>query len=242
MCGRFALYSDASALAGRFGADALEGLNPRYNIAPTQDIPIVRLEGGRRRFAPARWGLVPSWAKAMDSGYSTFNARAETVADKPTFRAAFRHRRCLIPADGFYEWQARPGSKAKQPFFIALRDRQPMAFAGLWESWCGPDGAAVESCAIIVTGANELMRPIHDRMPVILKPGVWDAWLDPATKDAAAIQALLMPYPADGMTAWPVGAWVGNARNQGPECVEPVGAAAGLGVPYRDGYEENNSA
>ena len=222
MCGRFALFSDAPVLAEHFGADAPGDLVSRYNIAPTQDIPLVRIEGGRRRFATARWGLVPPWAKAMDSGYSPFNARAETVADKSTFRAAFRQRRCLIPADGYYEWQARPGSKTKQPFFIALRDRSPMAFAELWELWRGPDGSVVESCTVVVTAANELTRPIHDRMPVILEPGVWDAWLDPATQDAAALRALVVPYPAEGMMAWPIGAWVGNARNQGPRCVEPL--------------------
>lgn len=133
MCGRFALYSDPFTLARRFEADAPPELSPRYNVAPSQNIPIVRDEGEKRRFALARWGLIPHWAKDIKIGYSTINARAETVASKPAFRNAFRHRRCLIPADGFYEWQVIPGSKIKQPWFIVLVDREPMAFAGLWE-------------------------------------------------------------------------------------------------------------
>ena len=158
----------------------------------------------------ARWGLVPVWAKDVKLGYSTFNARAETVATKPTFRAAFRHRRCLVPADGFYEWQALAESKRKQPWFIARRDRDPLAFAGLWERWISPAGDTLESCCIIVTNANALMRPIHERMPVILDPADWDAWLAPDARDPAALQALLQPYPADDLAAWPV-ATVGDA-------------------------------
>jgi len=222
MCGRFALYSDPFALAKRFQAEALPALRPRYNIAPTQSIPIVREEGGNRRFALARWGLIPSWAKDMKIGYHTINARAETVAEKPAFRNAFRHRRCLVPADGFYEWQAVTGSKIKQPWFIALRDRETMAFAGLWERWRSPEGEELESCSIIVTDANAIMQPIHDRMPVILASEDWDAWLETDAKDAVGLQGLLKPYPAEGMTAWPVSTKVNSPRNDSVECLEAL--------------------
>jgi putative SOS response-associated peptidase YedK len=221
MCGRFALYSDLLTLARRFGADAPPELHPRYNVAPSQNIPIVREEDGKRRFALVRWGFVPSWAKEINTGYSTINARAETVASKPMFRSAYRHRRCLIPADGFYEWQVIPDSKTKQPWFIVLRDREPMAFAGLWEVWHGPEGVTVESCSIIVTDANALMRPIHDRMPVILAPDDWGVWLEPDAKDAQALQNLLKPYPTEDMTAWPVSTKVNNPRHESVECLEP---------------------
>lgn len=223
MCGRFALYSDPFTLARRFEADAPPELSPRYNVAPSQNIPIVRDEGEKRRFALARWGLIPHWAKDMKIGYSTINARAETVSSKPAFRNAFRHRRCLIPADGFYEWQTIPGSKVKKPWFIALRDREPMAFAGLWERWRSPEGKELESCSIIVTDANEIMRPIHDRMPVILAPDDWSVWLEPEAKDAGVLQGLLKPYSAEGMAAWPVSTKVNSPQNDSVECMEALG-------------------
>jgi len=222
MCGRFALYNDPLTLARRFDAEAPSDLMPRYNVAPTQTITIVRVEAGRRRFALARWGLVPHWAKAMDTGYSTINARAETVAGKPAFRDAFRRRRCIVPADNFYEWQALPGSKLKQPWAIALRGRESMALAGLWEQWRDPLGGITESCTIIITDANETMRPIHERMPVILAPENWDAWLAPDAKDAGHLQSLLVPYPAEGIMAWKVGTQVNNPRHEGPDCIEPL--------------------
>lgn len=223
MCGRFALYNDSFSLAKRFEAEALPELHPRYNVAPSQSIPIVREESGARRFAMACWGLIPHWAKDTKIGYHTINARAETVAEKPAFRNAFRHRRCLIPADGFYEWQVRPDSKIKQPWFIVLRDREPMAFAGLWERWRNSEGEDLESCSIIVTDANELMRAIHDRMPVILAPGDCDAWLETEAKDAGSLKGLLKPYPAEGMAAWPVSTRINNPRNDSVECVEALG-------------------
>ena len=217
------LYSDPFTLARRFEADAPPELSPRYNVAPSQNIPIVRDEGEKRRFALARWGLIPHWAKDIKIGYSTINARAETVASKPAFRNAFRHRRCLIPADGFYEWQVIPGSKTKQPWFIVLKDREPMAFAGLWERWRSPEGEELESCSIIVTDANEIMRPIHDRMPVILAPCDWDAWLEPDAKDVGGLQGLLKSYPAEGMAAWPVSTKINSPRNDSVECMEALG-------------------
>lgn len=227
MCGRFALYTDPMTLARRLKAEAQSGLAPRYNVAPSQNIPVVRQEKEGRRFALARWGLVPSWAKDINLGYSTINARAETVASKPAFRSAFRHRRCLIPADGYMEWQAQAGSKRKQPWYITLKSREPMAFAGLWEHWTSPEGEGLESCCVIVTEANDLMRPIHDRMPVLLDPETWDPWLEPEAHDPSSLVALLKPYPAEAMTAWPIGARVNSPKNDSPECLEPQGESGG---------------
>lgn len=222
MCGRFALYSAPETLSRRFETETIPGMEPRYNIAPTQTIPIVRDEDGDRYFALVRWGLIPHWAKDMKIGYSTINARAETVAEKPMFRDAFRRRRCLIPANGFYEWQAIAGSKTKQPWFIALRNHEPMAFAGLWERWRSPEGEDLESCTIIVTNANEIMQPIHDRMPVILAPKAWNAWLEPDVQNTGGLQDLLKPYPAEDMVAWPVSTKVNSPRNDSKECLEAV--------------------
>ncbi|MGZ8908051.1 MAG: SOS response-associated peptidase [Methylobacter sp.] len=222
MCGRFALYSDPFTLARRFEAEEPSDMRPRYNVAPSQNIPIVREEGEKRRFALARWGLIPHWAKDIKIGYSMINARAETVAEKPAFRNAFKHRRCLIPADGYYEWQAIAGTKTKQPWFIVLRDREPMAFAGLWERWRSPEGEELESCSIIVTDANGIMRPIHERMPVILAADDWDAWLRSDGKDAVVLQSLLKPYPAEDMVVWPVSTKVNSPRNDSAECLEAL--------------------
>ena len=223
MCGRFALARDPKQLARYFGAALPPDLPPRYNVAPSQNIPILRQEEEGRHFVMAHWGLVPSWAKdSKVGGYSTINARAETVATKPAFRAAFRQRRGIIPADGFYEWQALPNAKTKQPWFITLKNDEPLAFAGLWEDWTSPEGEVLESCCIIVTTANDLMRPIHDRMPVILDPSNWETWLDPTNKDQTTLLALLQPYPAKAMMAWPVSTHVNNPRHDAPDCREQV--------------------
>ncbi len=223
MCGRFTLRTPAHTLAKAFGVPELPNLRPRYNVAPTQDVPAVRRagDGAARELAMRRWGLIPSWAREPGIGSRMINARAETVAEKPSFRSAFRRRRCLVPADGFYEWQKTPGG-AKQPFHIHLEDDAPFAIAGLWERWQPPDGEAIESCTLITTGANELLRPIHDRMPVILAPADYDAWLDPEPAPAEELKALLRPYPADEMTATAVGRQVNDARNDEPGCVEPL--------------------
>lgn len=222
MCGRFGLFADPQTLARHFGTELPSDLRPRYNIAPTQNILIVREELGHRRFAQVRWGLIPHWAKEMNSGYSTINARSETVDSKPMFRDAFRHRRCLIPADGFFEWEARPDRKIKQPWFITLRDREPMAFAGIWERWHSPQGEELESCSIIVIEANEFIRPIHDRMPVVLPPDAWANWFNPVAGDVGDLKGLLKPYRAEEMAAWHVNTGVNNVRNDTPECVRPV--------------------
>jgi putative SOS response-associated peptidase YedK len=180
-------------------------------------VAVVRLNDGQRALKPMRWGLIPSWAKDPTIGNSLINARGETVASKPAFRAAFKSRRCLIPTTGFYDW-APAGGKKKQPLHIRMSDGQPFALAGLWERWSDSEGATLESCTIITTAANELMRPFHDRMPVILAPADYGTWLDPTTPPAA-LHALLRPFPAEGMVVVPVGSYVSNPRNEGPQCL-----------------------
>ncbi len=224
MCGRFTLRAPASVVAEQFGLFDTAPLSPRYNIAPSQTVAAVRR--ATESVEPARqlvllqWGLVPSWAKDAKVGNRLINARAETVAEKPAFRAALRRRRCLVVADGFYEWQ-RTGGK-KQPYFIRLADDRPFAFAGLWERWEGPDHAALETCTLITTEANELMAPIHDRMPVILSPDDYDRWLDPAIQKPEHLQPLLRPYPSDAMVAYPVTTHVNNPKNEDPRCIVPA--------------------
>jgi putative SOS response-associated peptidase YedK len=232
MCGRYNLQGSWSDLVRlyRIVEDVTPlNLRPRYNIAPTQDVVVVRKgpDGKGRDLSMMRWGLVPSWAKDVAIGARLINARAETVAEKPSFRDAYRRRRCLIPADGFYEWQKRSGG-AKQPYLITLEDQQPIAFAGLWERWDkASDGGPVHTCAIITTEANDLLRPIHGRMPVILDAANHDAWLN---ADGDEVTSLLRPYPSDGMRAGPVGAYVNRAANDDPKCLEPgeVGGAERL--------------
>jgi putative SOS response-associated peptidase YedK len=224
MCGRFARYSDVQEFAGRFGVKAGFTLTPRYNIAPSQALLLARNapEGGRQLVA-LTWGLVPAWSKEPRTSYSTFNARAETVAEKPAFRAAFRQRRCLIAADGYYEWKQE--GTGKQPYFIRLKSRAPFAFAGLWEEWApraGQEAERLATCTIIVTAANDLTRPIHDRMPVIVPPTLYDAWMDPALRDPARLLPMLQPYPAEFMEAYPVSTRVGNVRNEGAGLIERV--------------------
>jgi putative SOS response-associated peptidase YedK len=192
---------------------------PRYNIAPSQNVPIVR-QVTAREMVMVRWGLVPSWTDDLKIGYKLINARGETVATTPGYRSAFRHRRCLIPADGFYEW--KKVGKTKQPFHIHLTDNSPFAFAGLWEYWESAEGESVESCTIVTTTANELIKPLHDRMPVILDPENYDRWLDSQFHDPEALQALLVPYSDEAMTAVSVSSFVGNARHEGPQCLEPA--------------------
>jgi putative SOS response-associated peptidase YedK len=222
MCGRFALYTDPIALAKKFQTENLLDLQPSYNVAPSQTIPIIRNEQGHRLFALARWGLIPSWAKDIRIGYNTINARADTVAEKPSFRSAFQRRRCLIPADGSFEWQEIAGNKIKQPWYISLTNQEPMALAGLWEHWQGSDGSEIESCTIIVTAGNEMMQPIHDRMPVILSPETWATWLDTANTNKQGLHSLLTQYPAEEMAAWPVSTVVNSPRHNSGECIQPI--------------------
>ena len=224
MCGRFALMTSTEQLAMQFdvpetAVNALPPSVPRYNIAPTQPVAAIRLaENGQREFTFFRWGLVPSWAKDLNIGSRMINARSETVAEKPSFRTAFKRRRCLIPADGFYEWQ-KQGS-GKQPMFIRPVAERPFALAGLWEVWRDPDGSALQTCTILTTTPNELMAPIHNRMPVIVEPEDFDLWLNPEPNPEQGLH-LLRPYPAEKMTAYPVSTTVNNPRNDVPDCIQP---------------------
>ncbi len=226
MCGRFTLFSSPERLAELFGLAEPPRLAPRYNIAPTQPVAIVRADAQTqaREWALVQWGLVPSWAKDLGMGSRLINARAETVAEKPAVRAAFKRRRCLIPADGFYEWQRT--DKGKQPYFVHLRDGSPFAMAGLWEFWEGPDGSALESCTILTTGANELMAPLHNRMPVIVAPEDYQDWLtidlDRERDRASLLHHLLRPFPAEAMDAYPVSTYVNSPRNEGADCIAPL--------------------
>ena len=193
----------------------------RYNIAPTMPLYLVAEIEGERVLTAMRWGLIPQWAKDPSIGQKLINARAETVAEKPAFRAAFRRQRCIVPVDAFYEWQ-RAGS-AKIPHAIRRRDRKPLALAGLWSSWTDrATGATVDTCAIITTTANELMATIHDRMPAVLPEDTWEHWLDPSLDDVDALQAMLGPCPSDSLEAYRVSPRVNNTRNDGPDLLEPV--------------------
>jgi putative SOS response-associated peptidase YedK len=225
MCGRFSLRArNAALLAEYFDIVDMPLLKPRYNIAPSQPVPVVRIKPGeakpRRELVMMRWGLISSWAKDPAIGNRMINARAETLAEKPAFRAAVRRRRCLLLADGFFEWQA--SGRSKQPYFIRFRDDRPFAFAGLWESWEGPDHTAIDSCTIITTAANQLIRPLHDRMPVILSPGAYVSWLDSSLENIDEILAMLVPFSSDEMESYPVNTLVNKATHDEPGCIEPL--------------------
>ena len=218
MCGRYTLAVSAGDLADRFGLTGdLPDLTPRYNVAPTQQVAAVLADGGGRKLEMLRWGLVPSWAKDPGIGARMINARGETVAEKPSFRSAFKRSRCLIPADGFYEWQKAAGGK--QPFHIRMRDGSPFAFAGLWERW-DSDGEELLTCAIITTSANEVVGEVHDRMPVILPEEDHDLWLDPDFDQKDALTTLLKPYPAEAMEAYAVSRFVNRPGNDDERCIE----------------------
>jgi putative SOS response-associated peptidase YedK len=224
MCGRYSLTAPANVIADIFEVDVLPEILPRYNVAPSQQVPVVKASDGVRSLAMHRWGLIPFWAKDKRIGYKTINARGETVASKPAFRASFKKKRCLIVADGFYEWK-RLSKKDKIPHHIQVRDGKPFAMAGLWAKWTDPDAedpedADVYSCSIVTIGPNELMDGIHDRMPVILDPADWHAWLAEDTPKEQ-LQELIRPFPADRMMAHAVSTYVNDARHQGPECQEP---------------------
>ena len=220
MCGRYTLRTPVEKLAEEFGFDASSvEVPPNYNVAPTQEVAAVLSEGGERRLELLRWGLIPSWADDPGIGSRMINARAETAPEKPSFRRAFRERRCLIPADGFYEWKRTNGTK--QPYYIRMREGRPFAFAGLWESWKDEGGPEIRSCAILTTAPNALAGEIHNRMPVILPAGSYDAWLDPEAEKEELV-ALLTPYPEAGMEAYPVSRFVNSPSNNDPRCIEPA--------------------
>ena len=233
MCGRFVLVdwygveqrfdlpeTDLRHISERY-SEIGEAPYPRYNIAPTQEVLAIRNKGEGNRAEMMRWGLVPSWAKDPKIGNRMINARSETLSERPSFRTAYRRRRCLIVADSFYEWK-REG-KTRTPMRIMLESEEPFAFAGLWETWKRPDESWMLSCTIITTAANELVSGIHDRMPVILDPDVESAWLDPDLDDTSVLSDLLVPYPTELMTAYEVSRIVNSAANDVPECIAPIG-------------------
>ncbi len=221
MCGRFTLHLPPELLAEIFGLLEIPVFPARYNIAPTQMIAVVKdASGGRNRLDFLHWGLIPHWAKDRKIGQKMINARAETVHEKPAFRHAIRHRRCLVPASGFFEW--RHEDKGKIPLYVRLKDGSPMVFAAIWESWQAPEGETVESCAILTTSSNELIEPLHDRMPVILHSGEFRLWLDPEISDPAKLRHLYRPYPSDLMEMYPVSSLVNSPRNESPDLITPV--------------------
>ena len=219
MCGRFSLSTAPDWVAEHFGLEEVPDLKPRYNIAPTQDVAVVRQRrSGGRHLDLLRWGLLPASMPDTPGGAPLINARSETVADKPSFRQAFLQRRCLVPADGFFEWKRVDGRKL--PIYFTLRDRQPFAFAGLWERWVASDGHPVESCTILTTEPNELVRSVHDRMPVILEPDGYDPWLAPDSKPEKDLVPLFRPCSAASMECYPVSPMVNRAEADTPECIE----------------------
>ena len=221
MCGRYTLKTPIDVVAGHFRIEEYpSSLSPSYNIAPTQEVVAVVEEDEKRKLERFRWGLIPSWAKDPAIGNKMINARAETVHQKPSFRSAFKKRRCLIVADGFYEWQKTDGG-GKQPYHFKMKDSSPFAFAGLWETWDG-HGEEIRSCSIVTTDANDLMNEIHHRMPVILPPDNYGVWLDPGFDDKDALKALLKPYPSDDMEAYAVSRRVNRPANNEPGVVEPA--------------------
>ena len=222
MCGRFSQTASPEVIAQQFELIDPPLFNPRYNIAPSQPVVAIRIDPDTttRRLVQLRWGLIPSWAKDPKIGNQCINAKAETVAEKPAFRAAFKKRRCFVVASGFYEWQVR--GPVKQPMWIGLRSKRPFAFAGLWEHWTPAEREPRETCTIITTEPNELMQSIHNRMPVILARTSYDQWLDPTFQQAEPLTALLRPYPSEELTAYPVSTLVNNPRHDAPQCLEPV--------------------
>ena len=224
MCGRFNLFTNPRLFAEVFAVARTfdDDWTAAYNIAPTQKVLCIR-DGEEREFFKAKWGLIPTWAKDAKIGNSCINARVETIDTKPAFRSAFKKRRCLVMADGFYEWRKTD----KQPHFISLKSGEQMAFAGLWETWKSPEGP-VESCTICTTDAHDMMGQLHDRMPVILPRPTIDHWLDPSVNDPAELKPMLLQFPGDEMQSWPVGKAVGNVRNQGPQLMEPIDKASDL--------------
>jgi len=223
MCGRYTLSAPADLVEDLFALDESVELLARFNIAPTQEAPVVLRSEDRagRSLDQFRWGLVPFWAKDRSLGDRMINARSETVAEKPAYRASFKKRRCLVVADGFYEWQ--PTGGPKQPYFFRLKSGKPFALAGLWDVWNKSEEGPLKTFTILTTGPNDLIEPVHHRMPIILRATDYDTWLDPDYQDAAGLSKLLLSFPASEMDGFPVSTYVNNPVNQGPRCVEPLG-------------------
>ncbi len=220
MCGRFTQTATSAIIAEQFRVTAPSFFQPRYNIAPSQPIAVIRIEpdSTTRTLVMLRWGLIPSWAKDPKIGNQCINAKAETVAEKPSFRSAFKKRRCLVITTGFYEWQVQ--GQTKQPMWIGLQSQRPFALAGLWEQWISSKGEPLETCTIITTEPNDLMASIHNRMPVILAPAFYDQWLDSTFQHIEPLKALLRPYLSEELMAYPVSTLVNNPRHDVPQCLE----------------------
>lgn len=222
MCGRFTLTVDPAEFEDKFGNFTFpKKFAPRFNIAPTQPVLVIP-NNDKFKADFFVWGLVPMWAKDPSVGSRLINARGETVAEKPSFRGSLKYKRCLVLADGFYEWKSHPARKAKTPFYIHMKDRKPFAFAGLWDTWNSSDGSLIRTCALITTEPNELMAMIHDRMPVILHPRDYAKWLEPSAQTPDQVLPLIKPYPAEEMDAYPVSTLVNKASNDLPELVVPA--------------------
>ena len=219
MCGRYASYTAPEAMRRLFRYVGMPNFPPRYNIAPTQPIAIVRLMDGARQFALVRWGFIPAWVKDPKTVSLMFNARGETAAEKPAYRNAMKRRRCLVPANGFYEWK-RNGER-KCPYWVHPREGGPIAFAGLWETWMGPNGEELETAAIVTTAANDTLKPLHDRMPVVVPPDAFDLWLDP-NADLQMAASLMTPAPNDFFEAYEVSGAVNRAANDDPSLLTPA--------------------
>lgn len=223
MCGRFSQTATPEVIAEQFAVSDSPLFKLRYNLAPSQSVAAIRIDPDTmtRKLVMLRWGLIPSWAKDPKIGSQCINAKAETVAEKPSFRSAFKKRRCLVLATSFYEW--RVDGKRKQPMWIGLKSKRPFAFAGLWEHWAPTEGdVPLETCTIITTESNELLAPIHNRMPVILAPTSYDQWLDPTFQQVESLKALLHPYASEELTTYPISTFVNNPRNDVPQVLESV--------------------
>ena len=222
MCGRFTLFEADKILSKEFGVSGFPAQSPRYNIAPSQPVAAVRAApaGTGRELALLRWGLIPSWSKDPAIGNRLINARAETVREKPSFQNAFRRHRCLIPTNGFYEWQRQ--ERGKQPYFVRMRDERLFAFAGLWDRWENQEEVVIETCTILTTAANAVLAPIHDRMPVILPSTEYGRWLGPSLQDADSLEALLMPFPAENMISYPVSSRVNSPAVDDEGCIDAL--------------------
>jgi putative SOS response-associated peptidase YedK len=224
MCGRFTFAISPELLAEVFGVPVLEEIPHRYNIAPSQPVPIIREAATDGRYLSSiRWGLVPHWAKDPSIGNRMINARCETVHEKPAFRQAIRARRCIVPASGFFEWAASP--EGKSPHYVTMRDGSPLAFAGIWDSWKTPEGEILETCAILTTTANSLMAPLHDRIPVLLHPSEFELWLDRSMNNPEKLQRLYQSYPAELLQEREVSSMVNNPTHDTPENITPVNAS-----------------
>ena len=223
MCGRFTLAIDPGELQTAFPGIEFPamGITPRYNISPSQPVVAI-LQSSNKYLDFLTWGLIPSWAKEPSLGAKMINARSETVAEKPSFRNAFRRRRCLIPASGFYEWRSDPETNAKEPVYIYIKNEPLLAFAGLWEIWQSSDGSEIRSCTIITTQANSFIKPIHDRMPVIISPANYDKWLTTSEENVNSLTDLFLPYSANEFTCHRVSRLVNNPLNETEACVKPI--------------------